>query len=202
MLSVANVPSDLSRNLRPASVGTEWSLRSYCADDRQEVLRLYHNGLLTGVLDTLDAAPEIDDIEGIYLKRPQDHFWVVGAKGHIIASVAIKEDDQQVAHVRRLRVDPAWKMWHGSEVAGILIEKAAYHAHRHNCLKLVLHDPIDDHWAIELLHQLGFEYAGARELHGRHLLEFYLDIYLRSAALPQGEASGSTDAASLSSPTH
>jgi ribosomal protein S18 acetylase RimI-like enzyme len=134
---------------------------------------------LTGVPDPLDPATDLDQIENVYLKRPHDHFWVAEIEGEVIGSIAILVDEKQIAHVRRLRVDPAWKTWHGGEIARFLIQEATRHARQHDCLKLVLHTPVDDDRAIAFLHELGFEYARTRELRGRHLLEFYLNIYVR-----------------------
>jgi N-acetylglutamate synthase-like GNAT family acetyltransferase len=182
-----DVFSDRSHDLAPASAGTELCLRSYRAKDHQEVLHLYRHGLLTGVPDPLDPATDLDAIEDVYLKQPQNHFWVGEAQDHVIASVAITEDDRQVAHVRRLRVDPDWKRSHDTEVSSVLIEKAAHHARQHDCLKLVLHTPVNDEWAIASLHQLGFEFARARELGGRHLLEFYLNIYFQPGRSVAGD---------------
>ena len=170
---------DRSRDLALASAGTEVCLRSFRATDRPDVLRLYRHGLLAGVPDPADPATEIEAIEEIYLKPPQNHFWVAEVTERVIASVAIAEDDRRVAHVRLLRVDPAWKMWRDTGVAGALIERAAQHAREHDCPKLVLHSPVNDEWAIRSLHRLGFEYSRARELGGKHLLEFYLNIYER-----------------------
>ena len=179
MLPSPDVPSHRSHDVAPASAGTAPRLRSYCAKDRQEVLRLYRHGRLAGVPDPSDPATDLDHIEDVYLKRPQDHFWVAEADSHVIASIAITEDDQQVGHVRRLRVDPEWKIWHGDEIAGVLIQKVTRHARQHECLKLVLHTAVSDEWAIALLHRLGCEYTRARNLGGRHLLEFYLNLYMR-----------------------
>jgi ribosomal protein S18 acetylase RimI-like enzyme len=78
-------------------------------------------------------------------------------------------------------------MWHDVEVASVLIEKATHHARQRDCLKLVLHTPVNDEWAIAFLHQLGFEYARARELGGRHLLEFYLNIYFQPGRSVAGD---------------
>jgi N-acetylglutamate synthase-like GNAT family acetyltransferase len=142
---------------------------------------------LAGIPDPLDPATDLDHIEDEYLKRPQDHFWVAEAYGEVIGSIAVVKDDKQIAHVRRLRVDPAWKVWHGGEVARFLIQKATQHAREHECLKLVLHTPINDDRAIAFLHQLGFEYSRAREVRGRHLLEFYLNIYIRPDQPISGE---------------
>lgn len=170
---------DGARDPAPINVQSEMRLRSYEPRDRDGVLRLYHHGLLTGTPDPLDPATDLDHIEEIYLKRPQDHFWVADANSEVVGSIAITEDDKLVAHVRRLRVDPAWKSWNGGEVARALIQHATHHAREHDSLKLVLHTPVDDEQAIALLRELGFNYARAREQCGRHVLEFYLNLYAR-----------------------
>lgn len=176
----SHIPSNDVHDLVPMIDGMELCLRSYHARDRDEVRQLYHHGLLTGAPDTLDAATDLDHIEDVYLRRPQDHFWVAEIDGQVIGSIAITEHDKQIGHVRRLRVDPGWKTPHGSEIARILIRKATHHAREHDCLKLVLHTPVDDDRAIAFLHQLGFEYTRTRQLRGRHLLEFYIDLYART----------------------
>jgi N-acetylglutamate synthase-like GNAT family acetyltransferase len=177
MSHASEIPSDRSHDLVLENAEMELCLRSYCAKDRPEVFRLYHHGLLTGVSDPLDAATDLDDIEDVYLKRPGNHFWVAEVKDQVIATIALMEDEQQVAHIRRLRLDPAWKMRRGVEIVSILIKKAAHHARQHNYLKLVLHEIVDDEWVIAFLHQLGFIFARARKIGERLLLEFYLNLY-------------------------
>jgi N-acetylglutamate synthase-like GNAT family acetyltransferase len=179
------LPDDAARHrgdLAPATGGTELRLRSYRSRDRPEVIRLYREGSVADFPDPLDWADDCDNIEDVYLKRPQNHFWVAEVGGRVVASIAVMKDDRQVAHVHRLRVEPTRKMWRGEEIAGVLIAKATCHARRHDCLKLVLHELVNEEWAIGLLRQLGFEYARSRELNGRRLLEFYLNLYyMRSA---------------------
>jgi N-acetylglutamate synthase-like GNAT family acetyltransferase len=173
------VLTDQARASAPAAGESALRVRSYRARDRQEVGRLYRQGLLAGAAEPLEISTDLEEIEDVYLKRPENHFWVAEVKEHVIASVAIAEDDRQVAHVRRLRVDPAWKTWHSGEVGCVLIERAARHARQHDCLKLVLHEPVNDERVIAFLHQVGFEFARARKLGGVDLLEFYLDLYMR-----------------------
>jgi N-acetylglutamate synthase-like GNAT family acetyltransferase len=175
---VPHIPSDRPNDRVPAT-GIGLCLRTYHVRDRSDVHRLYHEGLLAGIPDPLDSTTDLDRIDDVYLKRPQDHFWVAEANGEVIGTIAILKDDNQIGHVRRLRVDPFWKLWRGGEIARVLIQKATDHAREYDCLKLVLHTPVNDDQAIAFLHQLGFEYSRARELRGRHLLEFYLNIYLR-----------------------
>jgi len=177
MLASLDVLPDSPQKPVSSSIEPGPCLRSYHASDRRAVLHLYHHGLIASPPDPQDPATDLDHIEKVYLKRPQDHFWVAQADHDVIASIAISEDDRQVGHVRRLRVDEAWKTWHAGQVAVALIEKAAYHAREHDCLKLVLHTPVNDEWAIALLHQQGFSFARIRGLGEKRSLEFYLNIY-------------------------
>jgi ribosomal protein S18 acetylase RimI-like enzyme len=179
MLSSPEIPSNPNHDDVSTTGGVEVRLRSYHARDRRDVLRLYHHGRLMGVPDLQDAASDLDQIEDVYLKRPQDHFWVAELNDQIIGSIAIKEDETRIAHVRRLRVDAAWKTWNDGEIARVLIRKATHHARQHDCLKIVLHTPVDDQRAIAFLHEVGFEFARTREVGGRHLLEFYVNLYVR-----------------------
>jgi len=176
---IPNISSTGSPDRVTTSSGTELCLRTYQSRDWCEIRCLYKHGLLAGFPDPADPATDLDHIEDVYLKRPQDHFWVAEANGDVIGSIAVLKDDKQIGHIRRLRVNSAWKLLQRGEVARALIRKATHHAREHECLKLVLHTPVDDDPAIAFLHQLGFEYARARELRGRHLLEFYLNIYMR-----------------------
>lgn len=153
------------------------TLRSYQPSDHDQVVYLYHHGLLTGVVDPTDPATDLDHIDEAYLAAPQNHFWVVEAEGRIVGTVALNVDDANVAHIRRLRVDPAWKTWHEGELARRLIFSATRHAQQNNCLRLVLHTPVDDERTIHFLQKLDFQYARSRDLNGRRLLEFYVNLY-------------------------
>jgi N-acetylglutamate synthase-like GNAT family acetyltransferase len=166
--------------------GVTLHVRTYREEDRAQVRRLYRDGLLIGSPDDGDAAPDLDEIEDVYLKRPHDHFWVAQVDGAVIGCVGILKDDSQIAHVRRLRVDPAWETWHDGEISRVLIRAATEHARWHDCLKLVLYRPEPNGHAVSLLHGLGFEYARTRSQHGRDILEFYLNIYARIERINTG----------------
>ena len=42
---------------------------------------------------------------------------------------------------------------------------------------MIIQTPVHDERAIAFLHQLGFQFARLRDGSGRHLLEFYLNMY-------------------------
>lgn len=163
----------------PADLGDRFSIRTFRPADRSHVSRLYRDGLLDGHLQIVGCAPA-HDIEGRYLRRPQDHFWVAECGGEVIGSIAIIADEQ-VAHLHWLRAAPEWQP--DGKVTKRLVETATAHAREHGCLKLVFHTPVDAGRATEFFHKLGFEFSRARRQHGRQVLEFYLDLYHRPKSL-------------------
>jgi len=157
--------------------GHGFLVRSFQPDDQPEVWRLYHRGLLAGHVDPYDPAADLDRIEEFYIGSPHRHFWVAEAFGKVVGTVAIAEEEDGVAHLRRLRVAPEWQ--DKSHVAVGLIKTATAHAREHGALKLIFHTPVDDTRAKDLLGRLGFHFARIREINGRQLLEFYVDLYER-----------------------
>jgi hypothetical protein len=152
-------------------------VRAFQPTDQGAVLRLYQDGLLTGNVDPRDPAIDLADIKTAYFKHPQNCFWVAEAEDEVVGTIALTTDAQRVAHVRRLRVARGWQ--DDNCVLCLLIAAATAHACKHDCLKLVLHTPLDDRQAIPMLHQVGFEFGRSRDVRGRHLLEFYLNLYAR-----------------------
>ena len=150
-------------------------VRSFRAADQPAARRLYREGLLAGEVDPNDAAADMEDIAVAYLRRPQDHFWVADAGMRVVGTVALTIDERQVGHLCRLRVAPGWQ--DSDYIASLLVEAATAHAREHACLMLVLHTRMDDNRAVALLHRLGFQFSRSRDVRGRHLLEFYLNLY-------------------------
>lgn len=150
-------------------------IRSFRPDDLPEVIDLYHKGLLTGWRDPDDQALDLVDALGSYFSRPQDHFWVAEAKGSVIGTIAIRQDDAGVSHIRRLRVAPLWQL--DSSVAIALVRTALAHARNHDCLKLFFHTSLPTNRAIRLLEDLGFQVAPLRGAPGHHVVEAYRDLY-------------------------
>jgi N-acetylglutamate synthase-like GNAT family acetyltransferase len=157
-----------------------FTIRAYRPEDHAEVSRLYRAGLMVGQLDPYDPAVDLEHIEESYGRDGFSHFWVAEADGHLIGTVAIAHDDTggqriDIAHLRRLRVDPAWQ--HDARVAVRLLEVATAHARAKKYLKLVVHTPVDDARYRALLERLGFVFARRRQVHDRPVLEFYVHLY-------------------------
>ena len=163
-----------------------FSIRSFRAADLPDVTSLYHTGLLTGWPDPNDHAEDLNDVEGSYFKRPQDHFWVAEAKGAVIGTVSIRQDDSGVSHIRRLRVAMLWQL--DSSVAIALLRTAIAHARTHGCLKLVFHTSLPSNRAVRLLEDLGFQISRVRGAPGQHVIESYNDLYHRQSGETAGQA--------------
>lgn len=133
-------------------------VRSFQPTDRPRVMELHAATAPSGFVNC-DCAANIDEIEEKYFCRPQDHFWVAEALGRIVGTVAIYVHDDNAAHLHCLRV-LGDSMDH--QIRKGLVRAAASHAHRHGCLKLVVHAPdreVDIERAAEFLHRLGFEFS-------------------------------------------
>jgi GNAT superfamily N-acetyltransferase len=159
----------------------EFEVRSYQSRDREEVLRLYLDGLLAGSVDPTDSASDVRNVSDWYFQRDQDHFWVAEAHERIIGTVGVFEDQARVAHLRRLRVDRTCQS--KDDVARALIATAIRHARLYGCLKLILHTSLDESEAMKLVESLGLQLSRIREGCGRHLIEFYDNLYARDNTL-------------------
>ena len=161
-------------------------IRSFRPADLPDVTDLYHRGLLTGWADPDDHALDSDDVSGSYFSQRQDHFWVAEARGAVIGTIAIRQDDAGVSHIRRLRVAPLWQL--DSSVFIALVRTAIAHAHNHDCLKLFFHTSLPSDRAIRLLEDLGFQVAPLRDASGHQVVEAYRDLYRRDSGGTAGDA--------------
>jgi GNAT superfamily N-acetyltransferase len=164
-----------SPRITPTFPVDEVCVRRFFPADQLAVARLYREGLLAGQVDPNDAAADLADIKAAYFGRPQDHFWVAEVARQVVGTVGITINEQQVGHLRRLRVAPGWQ--ESGHTASLLVETVTAHAREYGCVKLVLYTLLDDKRAVTLLHRLGFEFSRSRDLSGRHLLEFYVNLY-------------------------
>jgi N-acetylglutamate synthase-like GNAT family acetyltransferase len=163
-------------------------VRSFQAADRAKILRLHAAAAGApsdgGAVDC-NCATNMNRIEEIYFRRPQDHFWVAEASGEIVGTIGICMLDQNVAHVHCLRTVENLR---DDLIRKGLVQVAATHAHQHGCLKLVVHSPnaqVNIGRAATFLHQLGFEFSRHRQIEQRAVLEFYLNLYERPELGPQ-----------------
>jgi GNAT superfamily N-acetyltransferase len=154
-------------------------IRTYQASDLQAAQRLYHEGRL---LDrgyrsfAADDTSDLQRIEEVYLNRPQSHFWVAESQGVVIGTIAVIKDSAEIARVRRLRVDPAFR---DSAVPARLLQTAVAFCRTHGYLKVVLDTHMEPRQALNILDGDGLLHGRSRRIEGKCILEFYIDLYHR-----------------------
>ena len=154
-------------------------VRTYRAGGQSQITRLYREGALVGWLAPNDTATDIDNIEMAYLSQPHDHFWIAEVDRGVVGMVGVARAGELVGQIRRLRADPTCQQKQIA-LAVKLVQTALDHCRQNGYLKVILNTHFDPYLAVHLLRDLGFCYSRTRTLHGKEILEFYVDLYHRS----------------------
>ena len=149
-------------------------VRRFQSADQPAVTDLFTTGLLAGQIAANDTGADIENIEDAYFSQPRNHFWVAEVDGHVVGMIAVGHDHEHTAEIRRLRVA---KDQQRSSIAVRLIETALTHCKHHGYLKVVLDTRFDPTSARDLFDRFGFQHTRTKNVQGKDLLEFYLDLY-------------------------
>lgn len=149
-------------------------VRTYRPGDQAAVSRLYTDGLLAGQIASNDTGADIDNVKHAYFEEPSNHFWVAEVEGQVLGMIGVARDQEHTAEIRRLRVDKAWQH---TNIGAELLKTALRHCRHHAYLKIVLDTRFEQSAALDLFDRVGFQHTRTKSLHGKDLLEFYLDIY-------------------------
>ena len=151
------------------------TIRSYChASDDSTVRDLYVNGLLAGQLAPNDTGADIEDIPSAYFQDDRNHFWVAELDGRVLGMIGVAQEGEHRGEIRRLRVAPDAQ---SSGIAERLIEAALAHCTHHGYVKIVFDTRFERDSAMDLFDRFGFQHTRTKAMHGKELLEFYLDLY-------------------------
>ena len=125
-------------------------------------------------LPPMTRATDIENIKEAYLNDNDNHFWVAETGGQVLGMIGVARDEGHTAEIRRLRVEKEWQQ----SLMGIrLIEAALAHCKKHGYLKVVLDTRFEHGAAHNLFERFGFHHTRTKNIHGKDLLEFYLDLY-------------------------
>jgi len=149
-------------------------IRTYRRADSDAVRRLYEQGRLAGQEMPNDTAADIDNISEAYLAPDRAHFWVADYAGRVVGMIGVAEDERDLAEIRRLRVDPDYQ---GQGVANKLMETALSFCRHHDYLKVVLDTRLERGPAMDIFDRFAFQHNRTRDVGGKEVLEFYLDLY-------------------------
>jgi ribosomal protein S18 acetylase RimI-like enzyme len=144
-------------------------------DDVAHIRVLYREGLSEGLLRDNDTGADIENLHAAYFSdEGASAFWVARYGGHVIGMIGVQRTSESAAEVRRLRVR---KPYRRRGVGTLLMKTALTFCQHRGYLKVVLDVRIDRGPAIALFEKFGFALARTREIDGRKLHDFYVDLY-------------------------
>ena len=166
----------------PAAWLAMYRVRTFRDGDAESCLRLYRDGLLGGQLAGNDTGLDIDDIAEAYLADPMNHFWVAETTADnaefgpdvVVGMIGVQHHDEGVGEIRRLRVDAAHRR---RRVGSRLLETAVKFCRDTGCLKVQLDTYIQRDAALKLFDRFRFRHGRTRQIKGKDMLYFYLDLY-------------------------
>lgn len=149
-------------------------VRTFDPADQHDVTRLYSEGLLQGQPAPNDTGADVENIHEAYFDQDRHHFWVAEVEGQVVGMIGVASDEPHTAEIRRLRVDGDYQ---NTLIPARLLETAVNHCKHHGYLKVRLDTRFERDAAMDLFDRIGFQHTRSKNLHGKELLEFYLDLY-------------------------
>jgi len=151
------------------------TIRLACESDSPVLRELFQESVLEGLVGDNDTGADIDNLrEGYFADDGQSGFWVAEYAAVVIGMVGVQKTNDNTAEVRRLRVRGSYRR-HG--LGAILMEQALTFCQQHGYLKVVLDVRLERGPAIALFEKFGFRNTRSRDIGGRKILDFYLDLY-------------------------
>jgi ribosomal protein S18 acetylase RimI-like enzyme len=158
-------------------------VRSFRREDIQACLQLYVEGLLGGRIAENDTGLDIDDIECAYMNKPGSHFWVAetvgvadGAPPQVIGMIGVQQHEDNVGEIRRLRVRQEFRR---RGIGSALVEVALKFCRDRGYLKIALDTFMEREPAVKLFEKFHFRHSRTRNVMGKEVMHFYLDLYQR-----------------------
>ena len=151
------------------------SMRLVVDDDHAAVRDLFENGLIEGFVADNDTGADMENIaEAYFSDEGQSALWVADYDEAVIGMIGVQKTSDHGAEIRRLRVRSDFRR---QGVGAKLMEQALQFCLHHSYLKVSLDVRIERGPAIALFENFGFQLNRTREVNGRRLLDFYLDLY-------------------------
>jgi ribosomal protein S18 acetylase RimI-like enzyme len=150
-------------------------LRQAADDDLPVLSELFEMGVLEGQVPDNDTGADIENFcEAYGSDGGMSGFWVAVYEGAIVGMVGVQRHDNNVAEIRRLRVRPDLRR---RGIGSMLMERAIAFCRERDYLKVILDTRVEEEPAIRIFKKFGFQLGRTREIDGRRLIDFYLDMY-------------------------
>ncbi len=147
-----------------------------CAtDDDIVVLReLFDRSRIEGQIRENDTGADLDYLMEGYFDCKDSGFWVAEYEAWIVGMIGVQRFNDNSAEIRRLRVRDSFRR---KGVGTKLMQHAISFCREKQFLKVVLDVRIERAPAIRMFDAFGFLHGRERDLEGRQLRDFYLDLY-------------------------
>jgi len=147
-----------------------------CAVDEDiAVLReLFERSRIEGQTRENDTGADLDHLMEGYFDCNDSSFWVAEYHAWIVGMVGVQRISDSSAEIRRLRVRDSFRR---KGIGSKLMQHAIAFCREKQFLKVVLDVRIERIPAIRMFDTFGFMQGRERDLNGRQLRDFYLDLY-------------------------
>jgi ribosomal protein S18 acetylase RimI-like enzyme len=160
-------------------------IRSFKSEDLPACRQLYVEGLLGGKLAENDSGLDIEDIEQAYMRTDGNHFWVAETipAGEVVGMIGVQHFNEGDAEIRRLRVRSDMRR---RGIGSRLVEEALKFCQECGYLKIALDTFMEREPAVKLFEKFRFRHNRTRNVSGKELMYFYLDLYSTDQPGQQG----------------
>jgi len=149
-------------------------IRLASVDDVPVLLELFERSRIEGQLRDNDTGADLDHLVAGYFECKDSSFWVAESDALIIGMIGVQRLNDDSAEIRRLRVRDGFRR---KGIGSQLMQQAISFCKEKQFLKVVLDVRIERGPAQAMFDNFGFLQGRERELDGRKLRDFYLDLY-------------------------
>jgi ribosomal protein S18 acetylase RimI-like enzyme len=149
-------------------------IRVASENDVPVLLDLFERSRIEGQLRENDTGADIDHLVAGYFECKDSGFWVAEIEAVIVGMIGVQRVSDDSAEIRRLRVRDGFRR---KGIGSSLMEQAITFCKEKQFLKVVLDVRIERGAALSMFDTFGFLQGREREVEGRKLRDFYLDLY-------------------------
>ena len=164
------MPSKSSEQFKTADM----QIRVAVQDDISVLRELFEKSRVDGEIRDNDTGADLDHLMDGYLNCQESSFWVAEFDHTIVGMIGVQKMNDSSAEIRRLRVRD---MFRRKGIGSALMKHAISFCREKQFLKVVLDVRLERDPAIKMFDSFGFLHGRERDLNGRQLRDFYLDLY-------------------------
>ena len=153
------------------------NIRSATNADVSVLRELFERSRIEGQTRENDTGADLDHLAEGYFECNDSCFWVTEYEEWIVGMIGVQRISNDSAEIRRLRVRDSFRR---KGVGTKLMQHAIMFCRKKQFLKVVLDVRIERGPAISMFNTFGFLQGRERNLNGRELRDFYLDLYTDS----------------------